>query len=196
MRTRDNQKQELVKQKAVELIVKEGLENFSMNKLAKVCRISVATLYIYYKDKDDLIIQIAKELAGKMTEAVLSDFDLEASFEVGLRQQWRTRSKYMLENAMEGLLMEQLRNSAYFEQIYDVTIADFKKAMGMFMKNVIQRGEIEPLPLEVFWSVAFAPMYNLIRFHNEGRSIGGRPFTLTDAILWQTFDKVLKGLKK
>ena len=196
MRIRDSQKQELVKQKAIELIVKQGLENFSVNKLAKACGISVATLYIYYKDKDDLIIQIASESARSKTQAVLDDFDFGASFEEGLRQQWQNRSKYMLENPMEGLLMEQLRGSAYFDQIYDVMVGDFKKAMGAFMRNAIERKEIDPLPLEVFWSVAFAPLYNLVRFHNEGKSIGGKPFSLTEDILWQTFDKVIKGLKK
>ena len=59
MRTRDNNKVELVKKTAIELMVKDGLEGFSMNKLARACNISVATLYIYYKDRDDLIVNIA-----------------------------------------------------------------------------------------------------------------------------------------
>jgi len=196
MRTRNTQKEELVKQKAIELIVKEGLENFSVNKLAKACGISVATIYIYYKDKDDLIIKIAAEEAKKQTESVLGDFDPEASFEEGLRMQWKNRSSYMLQNPLSALFFEQLRGSAYIDEIYDIIVTEFKKVMGAFMKNVIARGEVEPLPLEVFWSVAFAPLYTLVRFHAEGKSIGGKPFTLTDAILWQTFDHVVKGLRK
>ncbi|WP_245895661.1 TetR/AcrR family transcriptional regulator [Flavobacterium album] len=62
MRTRNADKEELVKQKAIELLVKEGFQGFSMNKLAKASGISVATLYIYYQDKDDLIKQIGIEI--------------------------------------------------------------------------------------------------------------------------------------
>jgi len=196
MRTRNIEKEELVKQKAIELIVKEGLENFSVNKLAKACGISVATLYIYYKDKDDLIIKIAVEGAKQMSEEVLKGFDPESSFEDGLRQQWRNRSKHMMENPLATQLFEQLRGSTYHEEVYKVIVGDFSKAMGAFMKKAIERDEINPLPMEVYWSVAFAPMYNLVRFHNEGKSIGGKPFTLTDDILWQTFDLVIKALKK
>lgn len=196
MRTRNVVKEELVKQKAIELIVKEGLENFSVNKLAKACGISVATLYIYYKDKDDLIIKIALEIAKEMSEEVLKGFDPESSFEVGLRQQWKNRSRHMLENPLAAQLFDQLRGSTYHDEVYKVIIGDFAKSMGIFMKNAIERGEINPLPMEVYWSVAFAPMYNLVRFHNEGKSIGGRPFTLTDELLWQTFDLVIKALKK
>ena len=46
MRTRNTCKEQLVKEKAVELLVSDGLEGFSMNKLARACDISVATLYI------------------------------------------------------------------------------------------------------------------------------------------------------
>lgn len=196
MRTRNTEKEELVKQKAIELIVKEGLENFSVNKLAKACGISVATLYIYYKDKDDLIVKIAIEGAKQMSQEVLKGFNPEASFEEGLRQQWRNRSKHMIDNPLAAQLFELLRGSTYHDEVYKVIVGDFTRSLGAFMKNAIERGEIDPLPLEVYWSVAFAPMYNLVRFHNEGKSIGGKKFILTDELLWQTFDLVLKALKK
>ncbi len=178
------------------MIVKDGFEGFSVNKLARACGISVATLYIYYKDKDDLIAKIAEEEASRMSATVLQGFDPEVSFEEGLRQQWRNRSKHMLENPTATLFFEQLRTSTYYDSVFNVIVKDFKTSMGKFMRNAIERGEIDPLPLEVYWSVAFAPMYNLVRFHNEGKSIGGKSFTLTDDLLWQTFNLVLKALKK
>lgn len=196
MRVRDTDKVELVKQKAIELIVTGGLEGFSMNKLAKACNISVATLYIYYKDRDDLIIKIAIEEGNNMGAAMIKDFDPEASLEEGLRKQWENRSAFALNNPMSSLLFEQLRSSSYQEQFLESFLKEFKEVVTKFMQNIIKRGEINEMPFEVYWSVAFAPLYNLIRFHNEGKSKGGKPFKLTDDILWQTFDLVIKALKK
>ncbi len=196
MRTRDIHKEELVKEKAIAMIVEDGLENFSVNKLAKACKISVATLYIYYKDKDDLISRIATEEAESMGNAVLKDFDPNVGFVEGLRQQWKTRSEFMLQNPLRTRLFEQLKSSPYAEQMSASVVESFRQAMGTFMKNAVKNNEIDYLPLEVYWSVAFAPLYNLVRFHIEGKSIGGKPFKLTDEILWQTFDLVVKGLKK
>lgn len=196
MRTRDADKQQLVKQKAIELVVKDGLEGFSMNKLAKACGISVATLYIYYKDKDDLIIQIGKEEISRMNAAMLKDFDPEALFEEGLRVQWKNRYQLMTENPLHSAFFEQLRGSSYQQQVYHTFMDDFKISMGRFVKNAVMRGELEELPVTVFWSVAFAPLYSLLRFHSEGRTIAGQPFTLTEEVVWQTFDKIIKGLKK
>jgi TetR/AcrR family transcriptional repressor of multidrug resistance operon len=196
MRTRNIDKEEIVKQKAIELLAKHGFEGFSVNKLAKACKISVATLYIYYKDKDDLIIKIAVEETKKMSSMVLKDFKPDAPFEVGLKQQWKNRSKFMLENPITQLFLEQLRSSTYQDQVFKAMNQDFKSCMGEFMKNAVDRGEIKPMPLEVYWAIAFAPLYTLIRFHNEGRSIGGKPFKLNEKLLWETFSHVLKALKK
>ncbi|MFA6246902.1 MAG: TetR/AcrR family transcriptional regulator [Mucilaginibacter sp.] len=196
MRIRNNDKVQLVKQKAIELIVRDGLEGFSMNKLAKACNISVATLYIYYKDRDDLILKTAMEEGLIMAEATMKDFSPDMSFEDGLRVQWYNRYQYTKAKPLLNSFFEQLRTSSYQEEFLASFLSEFKVVMGKFMQNIIDRGEIELMPFEIYWSVAFAPLYNLIRFNKEGQSMGGRPFKMTDEILWKTFDLVVKALKK
>jgi AcrR family transcriptional regulator len=195
MRTRNADKESLVKQKAIELLGKDGFEGFSVNNLARACNISVATIYIYYKDKDDLIIQISQEEARKMGESMIRGLHPDMSFESGLRLQWKNRYEYMMANPALGLFFDQLRSSTYQQQFLVTFMSHFEGPIGSFMRNVVKRGELRNMPLEVYWSVAFAPLYSLIRFHNEGKSLGGRPFKMTDELLWQTFDLVLKALK-
>jgi len=195
MRLRDVHKEDLVKKTAVELLVQTGFEGFSMNKLAKACNISVATLYIYYKDKDDLIIKIAQEEAERIAKNTLQDFDPNSSFEEGLKQQWINRSQSMLKNEYSYRLFEQLRSSTYKQKWGEVLINTFNPVLGPFMQKAISNGEIDELSFEVFWSLAYAPLYNLLSCHFEGTTYNGKPFKLTDEILWQTFKYVIKGLK-
>ncbi|RZL49479.1 MAG: TetR/AcrR family transcriptional regulator [Pedobacter sp.] len=195
MRVRDEDKVNLVKQKALESFIKDGFEGFSMNKLAKSCSISVGTLYIYFKDKDDLIISLAKEYGDGMANAMIKDFDPKASFEEGMRVQWQNRYNYVVVNPHAYLFFEQIRTSSYQERFLENFMKKFKVSISEFMHNVVSRGEIKEMPLEVFWSVAYAPLYSLIRFHNEGQSLAGKPFKMTDEVLWQTFDLVIKALK-
>lgn len=196
MRTRDEEKVLRVKQKVMEMVVSDGLEGFSVNKLARACGISVATLYIYYKDKEDLIIQVGVEEAKRMTDMTLQNFDPAMSFEEGLRIQWANRAHYSLQHPLAITFFEQLRTSTYHEQIMNTIISSFKHAMGRFVSNAVKRGEIEDLPIEVYWSVAFAPLYSLLRFHSEGMSIGGRKFVIDEPLMWRTFDLVIKALVK
>ncbi len=195
MRIRDEEKVQLVKQKALESFVRDGFEGFSMNKLAKACGISVATLYIYYKDKDDLIITIAQEEGDKMAEAMIKDFTPTLSFEDGMRIQWQNRYQYVSENPLAYLFFEQLRTSTYQTRFLAHYMQKFKLVITEFMHNVVANGEMNAMPLEVFWSIAYAPLYSLVRFDKEGHSVGGKPFKMSDKVLWQTFDLVIKALK-
>ena len=61
MRTRDEAKERAIHQKGLQLIVEEGFDGLSMHKLAKAAGVSPGTIYIYYKDREDLIKQIAAE---------------------------------------------------------------------------------------------------------------------------------------
>jgi TetR/AcrR family transcriptional repressor of multidrug resistance operon len=196
MRTRNIDKQQLVKQKAIELLVKDGFEGFSINKLAKACGISVATLYIYYKDRDDLILRIGIEEAERFTQEILGDFDQTLCFADGLKQQWRKRSQQLMNNPESAKFFEQLRSSTYHDKIHGFIVGQFKNLMGDFMHRAVNNGEIDWINMDVFWSVAYAPLYNLIRFHNEGKGLTGQPFVLTDAILMEACELVIKAFKK
>ncbi|MDB5134412.1 MAG: TetR family transcriptional regulator [Mucilaginibacter sp.] len=195
MRTRNIDKENLVKKRSIELIVKEGLEGFSMNKLAKACKISVNTLYIYYKDRDDLIIKIACEEGKLASDIMTSEFDCNAGFEEGLRVQWKTRYKYFMDKPLLSSFFEQLQSSTYQYHFTEATNG-YKDMVSRFMQNAINRGEIDDLPLEVYWSIAFAPLYTLINFHHRGQNPAGEPFKMNDKLLWKTFDLVVKALKK
>src|SRR5882724_2034259 len=125
MRTRDAGKEMLVKQKAMEMLVESGLEGFSVNKLARACNISVATLYIYYKDKEDLVTKIALEEGRRMSEIVLRNFNPDATFAEGLRRQWENRFAYMMENPVATVFIEMLRASSYGDDAFKSMAGDF-----------------------------------------------------------------------
>lgn len=196
MRTRDSDKEQLVIEKAIGQIATDGFEGFSMNKLAKACNISVATLYIYYKDKDDLIRKIGIDLAQKFFSITLKDFSPDMPFDEGLWKQWQNRSAFAVENPELVMCFEAIRNSPHAEQILQSEqLTIFKNMMMQFCQNAIDKKELTPLPIEVFWSVAYGPLYSLLRFHSEGKSVGGRPFTLNEEVMKNTYKIVLKALK-
>src|SRR5918911_3506332 len=94
MRIRDEHKEKSIREKALQMIVKQGIEGFSMQKLAKAAGVSPGTLYIYFKDKEDLILQLCREAGDKMMHITLKNFDPSMSFAEGLKVQWINRAKY------------------------------------------------------------------------------------------------------
>ena len=47
---------------------------------------------------------------------------------------------------------------------------------------------------EFFWSIAYGPLYTLLRFHNEGKNMAGSPFKLTKEVTDEAFEMVMKAL--
>ncbi|HZZ76355.1 MAG TPA: TetR/AcrR family transcriptional regulator [Puia sp.] len=194
MRTRNAEKEELVRQEAIEMLVRDGFQGFSMNRLAQACGISVATLYIYYQDKNDLIQQIGAEIGKQFMAKTLQEFDPEMSFAEGLKKQWENRAAFAMKFPKEVACYEIIRRSRHGDDIVEESLKGFKATMSAFTHNAVKNKELAIMPLEVFWSIAYGPLYTLLRFHEEGKSIGGKAFKFSKKIMDDTFQLVLKSL--
>jgi AcrR family transcriptional regulator len=195
MRLRDEHKEDIIRKKTIELIVKEGLDGFSMQKLAKAAGVSPATLYIYYTDKEDLILKICLEVTQHMAANSLENFDADMHFEEGLRIQWKNRAAYFMKYPVEVQFIELMRYTQLYDKVAAMMVKSFGEIMGRFVHKAIERKELVQLPFEVFWSVAFAPLYQLIKFHTQGKSYVNKEFVLVDNVMQQTLQLVLKALK-
>jgi AcrR family transcriptional regulator len=195
MRLRDETKEASLKLKAIEMVVKKGFDGLSMQKLAKAAGVSPATIYIYYKDREDLIMQVSLEESSKMSAATLKNFSPDMSFETGLRVQWMNRAKYCLENPISMYFLEQIRHSPFHDRVYKKD-TQFIETMHQFVHNAIKQKELIQLPVEIYWSIAFAPLYQLVKFHMSHKPFPGRgKFLLDEKALNQTLKLVLKALK-
>ena len=193
--TRDAEKEKIIKSRAIEIIVKEGFDGLSMHKLAKSAGVSPATIYIYFKDRDDLIVQIGTEQEQLVFEATLEGFDPEMSFEEGMRVQWKNRARYFMDNPYQLYFLEQMKHSPYYKQFDEEQRNAFSAVMTRFVHKAIENKELAQLPIEVFWSLAFAPLYQLVKYHINGRGVKRQPFALDDQSLEIALSTVLKGLK-
>ncbi len=196
MRIRDEYKELSIKKSALEMVVKQGIDGLSMQRLAKLAGVSPATIYIYFKDREDLLLQIALEENKKMSDATLINFNPEMHFADGLRIQWMNRAKYCMENQLSMEFWEQLKHTPLYEKIFENMDSGFMNAMKKFVHNAIERKELVRVPVEVYWSIAFAPLYQLVKFHIQGKSFRGsnNSFSLSEDMMMQALELVIKGL--
>jgi AcrR family transcriptional regulator len=194
MRTRNIKKEALVIEQAINMLVNEGMEGFGMNRLADACGISVATLYIYYADKNDLIRKIGGEIGERFMAYTLDGFSPEMPFAEGLRKQWENRARFTLKYSKEVACYEVIRNSVHGDQILDESLKEFRTVMNKFCRNAIKKKELLPVSLNAFWSVAYGPLYTLLRFHDAGKSIGGKKYRFSKSNMEETLQLVIKAL--
>lgn len=194
MRIRDEHKETIIREKAVEMIVKEGFDGLSMHKLAKEAGISPATIYLYFKNREDLLNQVFIAVEDRFAEITLKKFDPQMPFEDGLWLQWKNRFEHLNLFPNDFHFLQQFKNSPLINHC-DIKESRFKLAMRQFFANAIARNEVRNLPVEVYWSLAYAPFYSLIKFHLGGNAFGKQNFELTETKMREAFELVIKALK-
>jgi TetR/AcrR family transcriptional repressor of multidrug resistance operon len=194
MRIRDTHKETLVKQNAIEMLLRDGFDGFSMQKLAKACGISVGTLYIYYKNKEDLIIRLGIEEGMRMTQATMKGFSPDMPFAEGLKKQWENRAAYWLKHRDAAKFFEKIKRTQYAEPILEEIGNAFRPIMKKLSENAMANKQLHFISFESYWSVAFGPLYTLLEFEDKGKSVGNRAYKFSKKTMYQTLELVLKAL--
>lgn len=203
MRPPDPQKERSIRRKAIEMVARQGLDGFSMQRLARAARMSPSTLYVYFQDRDDLLFQLFKSEMTLLTAQLVEGFDPEMSLAEGLKVQWRNRIRYSLQYPQESDFLEHIRYSPYHARFTARMSLEHFVPMRRFVMAAIERGELMRMPIEVYWSFAFAPLYQLIKFHRTGFGFPHKPpgspprapFVLTDEMLDLAVGIVVRGLR-
>lgn len=165
MRILDQTKKDSVRDTALQMIVDEGFKGMSMQKLAKAAGVSPATLYIYYKDRQDMLNQLYLYIFNVSNAEALKNFDPQMSFAGGLQVLWLNRFRYFIANPLHYLFMEQFINSPLTQSATASEDKTYGASMRQFYANAKNNNQVRDLSIEVYWSVAFAPLYQLIKFH-------------------------------
>lgn len=195
MRVKDTQKEQLIRKKTMELVVKHGFDGLSMHKLAKAANVSVNTIYLNFKNREDLLVQVYAGVIGRMEEQMLKNFHEDLDFAEGLRIQWKNRLEYYIKHPTEIHFIEQLRYSPLFDKTMGKQGQEFAQIQRRFCANAIKKKQLKPLTEEVYWAIAYAPLYQLLKFNQQKRSMSGKKFTLTQEKVKEALAQVLIALK-
>ncbi len=136
MRIKDINKQEAIIEATVLLVNEIGFASSSVSKIAKKANVSPATIYIYFKNKEDLLVSTYIEIKKKMSTALLVGFDNSKPFRDILQNVWKNGFKFVRENQSLYQYTEQFANSPYSEL---VNHAELEKHFEPFI-TVLQKG--------------------------------------------------------
>lgn len=195
MRILDQTKKDSVRDTALQMIVDEGFKGMSMQKLARAAGVSPATLYIYYKDRQDMLNQLYLYIFDASNTAALKGFDPHMPFAVGLQVLWLNRFRYFIANPLHYLFMEQFINSPLTQSATASEDKTYSISMRQFYTNAKNNGQVRDLPVEIYWSVAFAPLYQLIKFHLQKGSHPLNRKGVNEEQVLQCLDMVIKALQ-
>ncbi|MCG8549048.1 MAG: TetR/AcrR family transcriptional regulator [Desulfobacterales bacterium] len=113
MRTKDEQKKEALFKATVKLVNEIGFAYSSVSKIAKEAGVSPSTLYVFFQNKEDLLISTYVNIKRAKGRAILSDFNDSLPIRDILRKVWRNTFAYISHNPDKYQFIEQFANSPY-----------------------------------------------------------------------------------
>ena len=198
MRPKNLAKEEAIRSIALQIISEEGLENLSMQKLAKAANISPRTIYIKYENKEDLLIKLfIEEVLGNYEKAILENFDPKMAFADGMKRLWLNTFHYLKNNKPAFSLIRYGKSSPLLNKAFqekNIQQGAFFAPIHTFLKTNVKAGLIADLPHDVHRALLFSPIQDLVAEYFDHLD---RPVQIiTEEVILTSCEIVIKGILK
>lgn len=84
-----------------QLLIKEGFSNMSMRKIAGLANVSATSIYLHFKNKDDLLLALIEQSIENLKEALMEVVDASKGFLPQLEDLARAYVRFALEHPQE-----------------------------------------------------------------------------------------------
>lgn len=158
MRTRDDKKQEALFLATLKIVNEIGFASSSVSKIAKEASVSPATLYVYFKNKEDLLVSTYLEIKMSMSAAVLAGLDEEKPLHDILHKVWCNTFSYVSSNREEFRYAEQFANSPYSELVDRSQVEAAYAPLIRIIKRGIEQKIIKDVDMDILGAFMFHPI--------------------------------------
>lgn len=158
MRSKDDIKQEALFEATVKLVNEIGFAASSVSKIAREAGISPATIYIYYKNKEDLLVSTYVEIKKNMSRAVQEGFDESRPIRDILKQVWFRMFDYITAHPAYFQYTEQFANSPYQALVDKNQIEGFFEPVMRVLTRGIEQKIIKDVDFHILTAFIFYPI--------------------------------------
>lgn len=141
------------------LMAVEGLPNLSMHKIAKAAKISPGTIYIYFKNKEELLAQFARHIFLSFQRVMEKDHDETQSFAEQYRKMWWNIWTFLQSDPTIMSNMHQYESLPGFTDICREWEQD--SLWHHFCNKAKEAGEVADLPTHILFAISLESAINI-----------------------------------
>lgn len=183
-------KKEAIFEATINLVAKNGFHGTSMSKVAKEAGVSAGIIYHYFESKDELMIELYKEVKKNWAKRSLEVYDPKLPLAVQIRKFFEISFKYNLANPPVTIFMQQFSVSPYYTPcLHDEVKCYMDEVAGCFQRA--QEEEIlKEFPDQVWGTFILDIPASLSQKQEMGL------LDLTDEVVEQVIDAVWAAVRK
>lgn len=186
MRTRDEIKEQAVMNATIKVINEIGFVSASIAKIAKEAGVSVGTIYVYHKDKEDLMYNVYYHVKERLANLYFRDLNETENLKAKLKTIWSNLIASGTEMPEYVSFAEQFANSPYYDNVNHSMVVESLTPLFELLKNE----KIKKMSLEAFIAFFVVPANFL------GNRKLCKNFEVSEENIHQTFELAWEMIKK
>ena len=154
---------------ANKLFAEKGYHGFSMKELAQTANVGAGTIYLYFKNKEDLVQSLHQTNLYTLAKYMFLGFDEQAPLYDQFSCIWKNFWRYSVENPDAILSKSQFDYLPTVVQVSEEILAkELFKKVGIMLHIGVEQGVFKPLSIDTLATLSIETCANLARKHILG----------------------------
>lgn len=152
----------------IDLVNNNGFHATPMSKIAKMAKVSPATIYLYFKNKQDLVNKTYIEVKTEYTAHVFKNYNKNLPVEVGFEMIWKRIADFKFKKCENAMFLAQCDNTPMIdEEIRRQGIKHLQPLLDLWARGK-DEGIIKPISDYLLYAYAINPLSFLMMSHKRG----------------------------
>lgn len=190
MRVKDEVKQQAVIDATIKVVNDIGFASASISKIAKEAGVSVATIYVYHTNKEDLLVNVYYEVKRRLTLLYYQGMEESRSAKVQLKTFWTNVVKAGAKVPKLISYAEQFANAPFVDLVDEEVVAEFATPLLRVIDKAVNDKAIKKIEFDLFIALFVAPANYL-----GNRKVCSR-FEASDKNINKAFDMIWLSIKR
>lgn len=162
-REKDPQKTKTIFSTTLRLVLDKGFSGLRMQDVAKEAGLATGTLYIYFKDKEDLINSLFLHLKRENTNEFLKGLDGSQPFMHNFRRIWMQYFYTSISRPERTAFLEQYYRSPYIDKPTSELARNWLEPVYQMLEKGKKELLLKDLPSDILLTQLTGPVHELIR---------------------------------
>ncbi len=194
-------KEKIIKEKVIDkraalleatlyLVNNKGFHDAPMAKIAKMAKVSPATIYLYFDNKQDLINQLYLSVKASFFKHAFQNYDPDLPVKKAFEMVWYNIAQYKFNNLDEAIFLAQCDITPMIDQeSKQKGLLHLQPLLDLWKKGQ-EEGVIKEVSPYLLYAFTIHPLSFLISVHQKEQ------FKLNDSELQNAFILTWDGIKK
>ena len=189
MRTRDQAKYNAIVDASIRLVNEVGFDGISISKIATQAKVSPATIYIYFENKEDLFRKLYIDIRNQMGEGAIQNLRDDMTVEDEFKSLWQDSFLFHLNHPDFILFRERFEQTTMMSAINVKKFELHRISMDLLTRGIEEK-IIKDLPIPFLASFAFVPLITLLKLHlSSSLKMDGKKISQACEIAWNSIRK-------